>query len=82
MIGGADREEGRLLMAVFSRHSVADGTPGQTVWKKIRDLLTTNESVEVVVVKKGDKETFELRAWTSARADGSNGPEAVPGKNY
>lgn len=69
-------------MAVFSRHTLADGTPGQTVWKKIRDLLTTNESVEVAVVKKGDADIFELRAWTSARTDGSNGPQAVPGTNY
>ena len=69
-------------MATFSSHPIEGGTAGQTVWKKIRDLLVANESVEVVVTTTDDGESFELRAWTRMRKDGSNGPNAVPGAEY
>jgi len=69
-------------MATFSRHPIEPGTYGQTIWRKIRDLLVINESVEVVVSSDDDSEQFELRAWTNVRADGSNGSDATPGSDY
>lgn len=69
-------------MATFSSHPVEAGTAGQTVWRKIKDLLVTCESVEVVVTTTDDSESFELRAWTRVRKDGSNGPNPVPGAEY
>jgi hypothetical protein len=68
-------------MPIFSRSRLDSNTPGQTAWRKLRDLLATNESVEVLVVKVEGVETFELRAWTGVRGDGSNGPLAVPGQS-
>jgi len=69
-------------MATFIRQPIEPGTPGQTVWKKIRDLLVTNESVEVVVKATEDSDRFELRAWTRVRNDSSNSQNAVPGTDY
>ena len=70
-------------MARFSRHRIKKGTAPQTVWKKIKDLLVTHETVEVVVVTETATNTeFELRAWNGVRRDGSNGPTATPGTDY
>ncbi len=64
-------------MARFVRHIIPGDTPGQTVWKKIRDLLVTNHSVEVLVTNADENsEDFELRAWTDVRDDESNHPDA------
>lgn len=69
-------------MATFASHDVESGTPGQLVWEQILGLLTNFESVEVVVKTNEGSNSFELRAWTGIRADGSNGPDATPGDDF
>ena len=70
-------------MATYSREDIDPKTPGQTVWKRIRDQLSLAESVEIV--KYQDQQgnwRFQLRTWTGARADDSNSSLAVPGDDY
>lgn len=70
-------------MATFTRKRIKKGTAPQTAWKMVKDLLVTNETVEVVVVAPtATYSEFELRAWDDVRTDDSNGPAAEVGKDY
>ncbi|MBW2059437.1 MAG: hypothetical protein JRH07_16435 [Deltaproteobacteria bacterium] len=70
-------------MARYARVQIPQETPAQTRWEMIRDKLVTNQSVEVVKIQDSEGTiTFELRAWTGVRHDGSNGPDAMPGNDY
>lgn len=70
-------------MARYARVRIPVGTPAQTRWGMIRDKLVTSQSVEIIKIQETEGTvTFELRAWTGVRGDGSNGPGATPGTNY
>ena len=70
-------------MARFYQERLEWGSSAAERWRRIRDLLRTAVSVEVVALDDDDGRTvFELRAWTAVRKDGSNAPRAAMGEGH
>ncbi len=71
-------------MASFEDYEIEEGTPPQTIWANLRDLLLEGESVEVVVEYDDDDNPIGLymRVWDDVRHDGSNDYDADPAQDY
>lgn len=70
-------------MAEFRIANIDPDSPGQTVWRQIRDLLATSaQSVEIVLISPASDPTVEIRTWSDVRRDGSNDANAPRGGSW